>query len=209
MRSERKLLANRDNARKSTGPRTGAGKSRSSRNALRHGLTRPVSSSTQAIARIAEELTREDSFPYRQQHAVAIAEAQVSIERIRKARIEIIERLRKVQNPPKGLLNTVIAKISAGDIKGIIALLRRQTAVNKEMLKRMKAGERTAPKEGIIADYFNEFFGPQDASPLPPPTGLECVVRALPELIRLEHYERRALVRKRRAVRAFAARFDN
>ncbi|MPZ41067.1 MAG: hypothetical protein GEU95_24085 [Rhizobiales bacterium] len=207
--SHRKLRANRGNAQKSTGPRTGAGKLRSSRNAVRHGLTSSEGSPAEAIARIAEELCREDPFPYRQHHAVAIAEAQVVIERIRKARVDTIERLRRVKAPPKGLLNTVVAKIEAGDIKGIIALLCRQTAVNKEMLKRMKAGERTAPKEGIIADYFNEFFGPQDAGPSPPRTDLECVVRALPELARLEHYERRALVRKRRAVRAFAARFDN
>jgi hypothetical protein len=36
--SDRKKAANRDNARKSTGPRTEAGKARSSRNALRHGF---------------------------------------------------------------------------------------------------------------------------------------------------------------------------
>jgi len=39
MASERQLLANRLNARHSTGPRTHRGKSRSRRNALKHGLT--------------------------------------------------------------------------------------------------------------------------------------------------------------------------
>ena len=39
MASERQLLANRINAQRSTGPRTHRGKSRSRRNALKHGLT--------------------------------------------------------------------------------------------------------------------------------------------------------------------------
>src|SRR3954471_20417487 len=40
--SEKKLAANRANAKKSTGPRTAAGKSRSRFNAVRHGLTASV-----------------------------------------------------------------------------------------------------------------------------------------------------------------------
>jgi hypothetical protein len=39
MVSERRMLANRLNARRSTGPKTKGGKSRSRRNALKHGLT--------------------------------------------------------------------------------------------------------------------------------------------------------------------------
>lgn len=38
MPSDKQILANRANARRSTGPRTSAGKAASSRNALRHGL---------------------------------------------------------------------------------------------------------------------------------------------------------------------------
>ncbi|MCK1331291.1 MULTISPECIES: hypothetical protein [unclassified Bradyrhizobium] len=40
MASERKITANRSNAKQSTGPKTEAGKARSSRNAHRHGLSR-------------------------------------------------------------------------------------------------------------------------------------------------------------------------
>jgi hypothetical protein len=41
--SERQLRANRENAQKSTGPRTGEGKQRSRLNGVRHGITRQVS----------------------------------------------------------------------------------------------------------------------------------------------------------------------
>jgi hypothetical protein len=40
MASEKQIAANRANAEKSTGPRTAAGKLKSSRNAFRHGLSR-------------------------------------------------------------------------------------------------------------------------------------------------------------------------
>ncbi len=39
MSSAAQLQANRRNAQQSTGPRTGAGKSRSSQNAVKHGFT--------------------------------------------------------------------------------------------------------------------------------------------------------------------------
>src|SRR3984893_13113796 len=43
MASEKQIAANRANAQKSTGPRTAAGRLKSSRNALRHGLSVPLS----------------------------------------------------------------------------------------------------------------------------------------------------------------------
>ena len=42
MATERQIAANRANALRSTGPKTAAGKSKSSRNAYRHGLSGPM-----------------------------------------------------------------------------------------------------------------------------------------------------------------------
>jgi hypothetical protein len=42
MASQKQLRANRENAKKSTGPKTATGRAKSSRNAFRHGLSRPL-----------------------------------------------------------------------------------------------------------------------------------------------------------------------
>ena len=57
MASERQIAANRRNARKSTGPRSGAGKKRASRNAYRYGLTLNITSA--AFAKQLDKLVRE------------------------------------------------------------------------------------------------------------------------------------------------------
>ena len=53
MASNRQIKANRENAKRSTGPKTEAGKARSRRNALRHGLSRPISGPTDGEVRAA------------------------------------------------------------------------------------------------------------------------------------------------------------
>ena len=58
MASEGQIAANRRNARKSTGPRSGAGKKRASHNAHRHGLTSSIAS-TAAFAKQLDKLVRE------------------------------------------------------------------------------------------------------------------------------------------------------
>ena len=58
MTSDRKIKANRANARASTGPRTVDGRTRSARNALRHGLSLPVCSDP-ALCEEVEALARD------------------------------------------------------------------------------------------------------------------------------------------------------
>jgi hypothetical protein len=60
--SDRKIKANRANARASTGPQTAQGRARAARNALRHALSLPVCSNS-VLSEEVETLAREIAGP--------------------------------------------------------------------------------------------------------------------------------------------------
>jgi hypothetical protein len=93
MSSERKIAANRQNARRSTGPRTAAGKKRVSRNAIRHGLARSVladPSLSPEVERLARLLAGERDSADQLEAARLAAEAELEIIRVRTARASFI-----------------------------------------------------------------------------------------------------------------------
>ena len=97
MTSARKLRANRNNARASTGPRTAAGKARATRNAQKHGLSVPIMADPSLAAEVkvlAQEIAGEGANDQLQQIAARIAEAQIDLVRIRRARHELLSRAR-------------------------------------------------------------------------------------------------------------------
>jgi hypothetical protein len=146
--SERQREANVRNAARSTGPRTTAGKRRSSKNALRYGLAVPVWEN-QELSDEALELSNAiiaEHGPEAFGLARAIAEAQVALDRVHLVRGEL----------------------------------------------------------------FNEFFDRLDPRRLGGHTGSnqipsEILDVALNHLTKLERYERRALSRRKFAVRALTA----
>ena len=85
MTSEPRILANRQNAAKSTGPKTTAGKHRVSGNALRHGLTSQASANTHVIQAIAKALARD---PDAATPALEVAQLEDLILRIRSAKAD-------------------------------------------------------------------------------------------------------------------------
>src|SRR6185437_9759908 len=95
MASERQVAANRANALRSTGPRTAAGRAKSSRNAYHHGLSVPMAPDLELVESLARAIANEAAGEEQPEAAREVqleaarglAEAQLELSRIRKARV--------------------------------------------------------------------------------------------------------------------------
>jgi hypothetical protein len=98
MTSERQRRANRANARKSTGPKTAAGKARVAQNAYRHGLSRFATEIDPALGREIDTLTRllggTDADLHRQALACMVAVAQIALVDVRRKQADFLAGVR-------------------------------------------------------------------------------------------------------------------
>ena len=96
MATEKQIAANRANAKKSTGPKTAAGRAKSSRNAYRHGLSCPLRfdpvTSAKADA-IAWTLIGEEPGEQKLESAAEFVRAQLEMLRIRSTRTELLAKI--------------------------------------------------------------------------------------------------------------------
>ena len=93
MASSKRIAANRRNARKSTGPKSVLGRSRSSRNALRHGLAVPVEADPQVrdeVKKLAKAVAAAAGLARPGEAAHAFAEAEFDLLRIRKLKSTVL-----------------------------------------------------------------------------------------------------------------------
>ena len=93
MASEKQLRANRENAKKSTGPKTATGRARSSRNAFRHGLSRPLALNAETADKadlIRQMLLSEQTAAKQGLAALEVAGAQLDLSRISSVRKEMM-----------------------------------------------------------------------------------------------------------------------
>jgi hypothetical protein len=94
MPSDRKLAANQSNAKKSTGPRSKAGRQASRRNALRHGLAIDIRTDPahhDDIEQLAKMMSRACGMQNVSDSARDAAEAVLDLFRIRKIRASLFE----------------------------------------------------------------------------------------------------------------------
>lgn len=99
MASERQIAANPRNARNSSGPRSGAGKKRASRNSYRHGFrarTTVGAQSAQAIEKLARQIAGANADALTLDNSRTAARAQFDRARIRQVKVAPIETIAAV-----------------------------------------------------------------------------------------------------------------
>jgi hypothetical protein len=172
--SDRKIWANRVNARASTGPQTAQGRARAERNAFRHGLSLPVCSSpalSEEVETLAREIAGPDANAETQDLARQVAEAAIDLRRVRYARHK--------------LLSDALADPHYDSWRGKMAVLRSLLRKNAPDL----------PVENLAA-FLN-------STPQGPHKFATILTQEAKQLLAMDRYERRALSRRKSAIRAF------
>ena len=213
MTSDPEIAANRRNASKSTGPRTWRGKATVSRNAVRHGLASATvdhGHQPEHVERIARLIAGNASNGVRYEQAVIIAESALLISRVRVFRVKAIERFRErlrshffPGSPLPQEIDGMARQHGLGNIGEVRKTIDRLCDATEAGVDELKA----CVKELYRGDVSRLIaFGDSCDQGAPEPrTDTECFLLALSEICALERYERRALSRRRRAIRLFDA----
>jgi hypothetical protein len=180
MASDRQIAANRRNARKSTGPRSVTGKKRASKNALRHGLCKPMVGLdfTRGVEAVARCIAGDGAKPATLALARDAAEGMLELDRVRRVEVALIERT---------------------------ARFGRLDAPNKIFRSPLdEAAWIILHYWGVTLWKNRPKFVVDTLPPMPeeePQRTAEAVRRALPARLKLQRYEARAAAKRDHAIR--------
>ena len=178
MATERQITANRRNARRSTGPRSRAGKKRASRNSYRHGLSSGVAISAEFakhVESLAQKIVGRGADAVSLEVARAVARAEFELAQIRRVRVALIARM---------------AEFGEFEVPDPLRTCR-------DVIRSLTSIDRGRPCD---------LPTPPSVPSTEPERSAEAVRRALPELLKLDRYERRATARRDGATRHLIAR---
>jgi hypothetical protein len=179
MASERQVAANRRNAQMSTGPRSESGKKRSSKNAFVHGLSVPITSASNVqVKDLSRQFAGDTTNAKILFLAEAAAEAQLDLERVRKAKAAIIDR---------DLMQNAAGRASHRELEE----LRHRVVQNGQQRQAQEVSFPTS------FEPFSRLSSNQEDERL----FVDAVRLSLSELTKTCPYEKRAAGRRDRAIR--------
>jgi hypothetical protein len=177
MTTAQKAKANRANAQASTGPKTVRGKARASRNARRHGLSLSVMADSflsEPVERLARAIAGETTDGEIYQLARRTAEAQIELQRVRYARHQLLFQTMSLPEYDSEANERKKMKMVIGCLRSTGPF----TPMPDDVLKFVYSwSERPEKFAAILLDKVHQFFV-------------------------LDRYERRALSRRKFAIRA-------
>jgi hypothetical protein len=197
MTSMKKIEANRENGRKSRGPRTDSGKMRASRNAFRHGLStinRQTPKFFPQIEQMAKAICGDNADRLLFEQAMVVAEYEFVLRCIRFEKVTIIERLRNPleSSPLRRDHRTAMARLwSKQWFRAAEEYTWRLAKLNKEGWRVF--GEFPVPEQ-VPEEPMLKY------QPLKDRDEYQAMKEALPELLRIHRYERRAHSAQNRAL---------
>jgi hypothetical protein len=183
MATEKQIAANRRNARRSSGPRSGEGKRRSRQNAYRHGLSAGVNPHVESIKDIealARKIAGNSTDVVVLECARTMAQAEFDLARIRRLKVALVSRV-----------------MAFGEFEPP-ATFPSLSEINR-FFKGFDRGELILPERSK----------PPAMPTTEPERSAEAIRRALPELMRLNRYERHAGARRAQAMHTLLERKGN